>query len=265
MARTTEHAEVEPQSNTPIVPLSKADNELKLALEETIAYYRFATWVLLERVPITGDSFIKKVLSFSARFVGNLRDEQAYNDAEVFRCFNDLNKETEAERLDRMQYEIAIDRTRILRNAQADRTMPVPCEGVFLGEAKPTTACASVSKWYRRWGFAIPASAHARPDFLGVELLFLEKLLESALAALLENDVARSQEFLRAYNGFIQEHITPWASKYCECAAALARTSFMKGFFLLTTMLIDGESELAQQNQEAQTPPIHALNGTEAF
>lgn len=91
----------------------------------------------------------------------------------------------------------------------------------------------SVKNWYLRFGLALATEYNEPADHIGLQFGFLAYLCERTIAASGMSDGGEVKRLIHAQQGFIGQHIAPWAAKWADDAWAGARTDFYRGVALL--------------------------------
>jgi TorA maturation chaperone TorD len=92
-----------------------------------------------------------------------------------------------------------------------------------------------VREWYARYGLEAPRLNREPDDHIGLELEFLATLAERAITALEEDRPEDAGELVSAHQGFLAEHVLPWAPALMDLIRENAETSFLQGVAELGT------------------------------
>ena len=154
---------------------------------------------------------------------------------------------------------LAVDWTRLFRGVQPGYGPPPPYEGLWRG-GDPLGALQAVARVYREQGVG-PAggSAGNRLDYLGLELDYLRYVCEQQALAYEQGEEAAFERWSEAEAAFVEDHVGQWAARYCDSAAAEARTAFYGGALLLMKGLLE---ELAGEPADHSLDAAHQSRRT---
>lgn len=121
--------------------------------------------------------------------------------------------------------ELAVDWTRLFR-------------GIKLGYGPPPARASAyiecdveeLVQLYRAAGLQ-PADSRFDPDYIGIQLAFMAKLVNRELAALQVNDRSSAERSIREQQEFAYKHLA-WIPAYCAAALPHAGTDFYYGALL---------------------------------
>lgn len=145
---------------------------------------------------------------------------------------------------DEVETMLAVDWTRLFRGVRPGYGPPPPYESVYVG-SDPLAAMESVAEVYRQLG-VVPAegSGSNRPDYIGMELDFLRYLCEQQAAVYEQGEEEVFEQWSRAEEAFLQDHLGKWAPAFCDRAGSEARTGFYAGALLLIKGMLEEMSDV---------------------
>jgi TorA maturation chaperone TorD len=85
---------------------------------------------------------------------------------------------------------------------------------------------SSVSAFYHAHGVRVGSGVGERPDYIGVELEFMNLLASKQARAAAQGNLPRVRRSRQAQQRFFVEHLGAWAGEFCRALAAAARTPF---------------------------------------
>lgn len=85
---------------------------------------------------------------------------------------------------------------------------------------------SSVSAFYHAHGVRVASGVGERPDYIGVELEFMNLLASKQARAAAQGNVQRVRLARQAQQRFFLEHLGAWAGEFCRSLATAARTPF---------------------------------------
>ena len=132
--------------------------------------------------------------------------------------------------------ELGRDRTYLLRALAPDVGAPPAYESHWQVPGSTESVMLDLTRAYRRAGVELSAEAHERPDYLGVELLFLGELAAQELT-----DEAPVTELRAEQKRFFATHVNPWATSYLCEALPLAQTDFFRSVLAVASALLAAE------------------------
>jgi putative dimethyl sulfoxide reductase chaperone len=182
-----------------------------------------------------------------AALVGNLRAaggdfirslaEEANLTGEVAQGFRDMAKyveESQSQPEQAVQQDLAVDWTRLFRGLSPTYSPMPPYEASFVEtNGTPIQVIQEVNQLYRVNGLAMSSEYSDRPDYMGVELSFLQHLSEAEARAWKENKPELARSHQKTAQEFLNGHLGIWADKFITPAMDFARTGFYHGFLQL--------------------------------
>lgn len=133
--------------------------------------------------------------------------------------------------------DLARDRTYLFRALAPGVGAPPPYESFWHRSASTESTMADIADAYRQASVSVASSAHERVDYLGVELMFMMRLI----ARELDGD-RRALEATRAREAaFFFGHVDSWVAEYVHAALPLAESGFFKGLLQVLLALVEGE------------------------
>ena len=87
---------------------------------------------------------------------------------------------------------------------------------------------ADVGGFYRAFGFEPSGDAHQRPDFIGLELEFMQLLLIKRAYAMEQGWDDKAEACLDAEKEFLKEHLAWWVPAMCENLRGASTCAYFK-------------------------------------
>lgn len=101
-----------------------------------------------------------------------------------------------------------------------------------------------VKKFMQAAGLKVDDSFGGMPDHISAELEFMQQLLQKEAEAWTNQEHELAGNILKIEKRFYDEHLSKWASKFCDAVIELARHSFYRQFSEVTKGFIDFEGEI---------------------
>lgn len=141
-----------------------------------------------------------------------------------------------------VEQELAVDWTRLFRGVSPKYGPPPPYEGIYLeGGGGTEKIMQDVCRYYSENGLTINETFQNRPDYIGIELDFLNYLSEREVNAMESGNDNRASECQRAARMFLLEHLGKWCGKFCDLAVIHAKTDFFRGLLNVTKGVVSNE------------------------
>jgi TorA maturation chaperone TorD len=141
---------------------------------------------------------------------------------------------------------LAVDWTRLFRGVNPNYGPPPPYEGVYhSGGGDPMEVLQAVNRIYHEQGATINDEHVNRPDYIGLELGFMNFLAERETEAWEGDEAESAREYLEVAEKFLQVHLVTWVASFVEKALEYAKTDFYRGFLVMTRGVL---SEAVEQN-----------------
>lgn len=146
--------------------------------------------------------------------------------------------------VDNILDEISVDRTRIVRVPENIGLKP-PYEGLYKREESFGTAVLKVKRIYRDAGLIPESTVHESPDFLGIELDFMNKMCLREKAQWCTGE--EPLETIGIQENFLKVHLISWVKDYCRQAEKQASTDFCRGFITFLERVIASDMKYVQK------------------
>lgn len=104
-------------------------------------------------------------------------------------------------------------------------------------------ATVVVKKIIESTGLKYESSFTGMPDHLGVELEFMQKLIEHQLKAERQGDQPGAERAQKAQKRFFNDHLWQWGPQFCRQVKKAARLKFYKDALALTEEFLEQEKE----------------------
>lgn len=183
--------------------------------------YGFFARIMLEPIPVPGDGFgcqtAEQVRQLAALLGKGSADAMA--------------RELRSDHPGDLQQALAIDRTALFRGVDPQGLLP-PYEAFWTGDE---SGLQSATAAYRQAGIEPTSGQGERPDYLGMELAFLEALA----AAEAMRDPEQGPLLREMRRTFIDKHLSSWVPRYCEAATPKANTGFFRSFLALLPRVLN--------------------------
>lgn len=194
-------------------------------LEERIYIYRFFSHLFLV---LPDEAFVERMLAYPA----DGSEGGALIAAWARACEGRPSQE--------VLTEVSVDRTRLFRGLIETGPVP-PYESLFVGGSKDNAvALLEVVEHYRKIGFEQTGGVHDSPEYLGVEMAFMDQALSKELEGLRSDDESVSESYRATGEAFITEHLG-WVSHYADEMYSCAQTGLYRGAALLLRSFIEEE------------------------
>lgn len=146
--------------------------------------------------------------------------------------------------------ELSVDRTKILR-ATGYADLQPPYEGLYKNDKTIGASALEVKNCYRKAGLLPNDTVVEPPDYLCVELDFMNQLCRReqaqwSSASDVTETVANQEEFLR-------DHMGSWIGEFCSHAGKHAVTDFYRGFLIILDRFVRIDLEYLQNRTVAST------------
>ena len=142
---------------------------------------------------------------------------------------------------------VSIDRTRLFRGVNPQRSPPPPYESVYRDGRLWGKSTAEVSQTCGRLGVKLPEAWTEPPDYIGIELDFMRLICLSEREAWQDGYADKALEYLEAGGDFLRKHIVQWVPDFCEEMYNRAELDFYRGIARLTRGFVEYDSRLADQ------------------
>ncbi len=195
--------------------------------------YGFLAAVLNERPDL---AFVRNLRAADGAFILSLAKAAGVPE-EVAQGFHDMAQYVQ-ESKDRpeseIEQELAVEWTRLFRGVNPAFSPVPPYEASFTRTGKSEIeSIQAVNQFYRENGLAINSDYSNRPDYIGLELSFLEHLAEDEAQAWEKGRAAQAESCAQVARAFIAEHLGAWAEMYIARAMDYADTGFYQGLLRL--------------------------------
>lgn len=138
--------------------------------------------------------------------------------------------------------EVAVDRAWLLRNMKDEGPLP-PYESAYTG-GDARSNIAALNRAYADAGYLVARIVHETPDYIGVELSFMQSLVEGQLAKLQAGALDEAQALFSKQVGFWGDHLGDWACAFAERSVEFARTDFYRAVFQMLQGFSGDEASL---------------------
>lgn len=207
--------------------------EAAMAARNRATMYSFLATLLNERPDA---ALVANLRAAGGEFISGLAQEASLSgpSAEGFRLMAKYVDESKSQPKDAVEQDLAIDWTRLFRGLSPAYSPMPPYEASFMEvPGNEVELIQRVDNTYRIHGLTVSSDYHERPDYMGLELSFLEHLAQSEAEAWEANEPDKAKSYQNTARVFLCEHLGTWADKFLEPALGFARTSFYHGFLQL--------------------------------
>lgn len=195
--------------------------------------YSFLATLLNERPDA---ALVRNLKTAGGEFICGLAEEASLTGSAA-EGFRDMAKYVEDHRnqpADAVQQDLAVDWTRLFRGLSPVYSPMPPYEASFTeAPGNEVALIQRVNETYRAHGLELSNGYNERPDYLGLELSFMEHLADAEAQAWGQNDAELAKTYQRTAWAFLNEHLGAWADRFIEPAMGFAKTSFYHGFLKL--------------------------------
>lgn len=195
--------------------------------------YSFLATLLNERPDA---ALVANLRSAGGDFISRLAEEASLTglSAEGFRAMAKYVAECQSQPEDAVEQDLAVDWTRLFRGLSPAYSPMPPYEASFNATpGEEVDVIQDINNFYRAHGLMLNGDHDERPDYLGVELSFLDYLAQAEEQAWDDDDPGKAQSYQHATRTFISQHLATWADRFIEPALGFAKTGFYHGFLQL--------------------------------
>lgn len=217
----------------------------------------FCNFLTLEFLHLPDQDFVAKIQSGEVRgfLAGLAKDEDVHADiaegAALMSAFLETNAATSADELSNL---LGVDRTRLYRGVSPSYGPPPPYESVWNQAATAANKfLAEIAAVYKADGLGLAEDAYERPDYLGVELAFLETLATRELKALKGNETKQAIKLVERQQWFVKTHLVSWVPLFIGKALEFAKTDYYRGHLLMLRGFLLDQAEVLASLTEADT------------
>ena len=139
------------------------------------------------------------------------------------------------------------DYARVFLGAGQTQENPVsPFESVYTSEDQLLMQGArdDVYRVFRSERLALEDEYNMPEDHLAFELQYLAHVAQEVVQMAESRDTAQAETRFQAYLSFFENHVANWVTRFCDEAAALAKTPFYQGLAQCTKAWVLMEGEL---------------------
>lgn len=169
-------------------------------------------------------------------FISSLAEQASLTGlaAEGFRDIAKYVDENKGQPEKEIEQELAVDWTRLFRGLSPAYSPMPPYEAAFTETpGNELVLIQRVNNFYRAHGLLVDDGTNERPDYIGLELSFLEYLADAEAEAWEAGNADLAKSYQNTARVFLKEHLSTWADKFLEPAMGFAKTSFYYGFLKL--------------------------------
>ncbi len=207
--------------------------EAAIAARSRANMYSFLATLLNERPDA---ALVDNLKAAGGDFICSLAEEASLTGlcADGFRSMAKYVDESKTQPDHAIEQDLAVDWTRIFRGLSPAYSPMPPYEAAFTETpGNEFELIQAVNNFYRANGLTVDTEHNERPDYMGLELSFLEHLAEAEAEAWEEDKPEQAQSLQNTARMFVHEHLATWADKFIEPAMGFAKTSFYQGFLQL--------------------------------
>jgi TorA maturation chaperone TorD len=239
------------KKETGILPNQTMNSQERQIL--TKARSSFCNFLTLEFLHLPDQDFVAKIQSPEVRafLAGLAKDEDVHADiaegAALMSSFLESNVNTPIDELSNL---LGVDRTRLYRGVSPTYGPPPPYESVWNPAVSAANKfLAEIAAVYKADGLSLAEDAYERPDYIGVELAFLENLATKNLKAIKGGEDKKATKLAERQKWFIETHLVSWVPLFIGKALEFAKTDYYRGHLLmLRGFLLDQSEVLASLN-----------------
>lgn len=189
---------------------------------------------LLNQGPDT--TLVRHLRKTGGEFIASLADEASLTGS-VAQGFRDMARYVDENRekpVAAVQQDLAVDWTRVFRGLSPAYSPLPPYEASFTSNGgNEIEIIQEINETYRAHGLSIKDGCNDRPDYIGLELSFLQHLAEEEAKAWEAGDVELAEKHHRTAHAFVQKHPGVWINTFIAPALRFAKTGFYHGFLEL--------------------------------
>lgn len=139
---------------------------------------------------------------------------------------------------------LGVDRTRLYRGVSPLYGPTPPYESLWTGKETEPSLLKEIARIYRESRFALRGDIHERIDYIGIELQYLERLVEQEISAREAGDAGAIQTTLDHERSFLWNHSGKWIPSFVLSALEHAQTDFYRGHLHMVKGFIEQEKEI---------------------
>lgn len=192
------------------------------------------------------------------QFVGSLRDAEFHSVLEALSKSADAHQEIvagaalmrgylDATRdcdLRELAKRLGVDRTHLYRSVTPQTDVAPPYEALWTGKGRDTDLLHELARVYREGGFTLKEDVHDRPDYIGIELNFMERLVLKEISARGAGEETTLQSLLKDQRDFLVNHVGRWVPDFVSSALGQAQTDFYRGHLQMLKGFVEQEKEV---------------------
>lgn len=161
-----------------------------------------------------------------------LESSTAFNQG--IQCLYTFSREVEIQEISVVTTCLNVEWLRLFRGIKPDYGLPPARASAYIAYDIHT-----LIEHYTSAGLTISHPQY-EPDYAGVQLAFVYKLVSQELQHWNVNHLKKALETLTQENGFIKEHLS-WIFELCHRGVEQAETSFYRGVLLLLSEFLESE------------------------
>lgn len=199
-------------------------------------YTQPVNYQFIER--ITKEDF-RQVLS-SAAF-NKILPNDVINGLDIIKRFIQESSNKPREKL---QEDLSVERTRLLRGIKPEYGPPPPYESVYREQRVVGASTLEALRKYSKAGVRLAGNCKEIPDHIGIELGFMQFLCDKEFEAWKRGDLEDAMKYLSMEKEFINEHLAEWVPTFCDLVIAQTNIGFYLGLARITKGFIEFDRKL---------------------
>lgn len=207
--------------------------EAAAAARNRASVYSFVA-TLLNNSP--DKALVRRLRKTGGDFISALAEEASLTGpaAQGFRDMARYVEESRRRSVGAVQQDLAVDWTRIFRGLSPAYSPMPPYEASFTGDGGNTIdIIQEINETYRAHGLSVEDGCNDRPDYIGLELSFLQYLAEAEAEAWEAGDAELAEARRKTARAFVEKHLGVWIHTFIAPALTFAKTGFYHGFLEL--------------------------------
>lgn len=141
---------------------------------------------------------------------------------------------------------LGVERTYLYRGLGPNLGPPPPYETVWTTDQGDVgNRLAGLTATYRQSGMTLSEKAMDRPDYIGIELEFLRRLIMEE-EQMWSEEQEKALDLVEMQVSFFNDHIGCWAANYIDRALSMVKTDFYRGHLIMLGGFLSDEYDYLQ-------------------
>lgn len=155
--------------------------------------------------------------------------------------------------VEELKEKLGVDRTRLYRGISPNIGPPPPYEALWMGNHSDSTELLQkIAGIYNMGGFRLHVDTNERLDYIGLELDFMEQLIQKEISARETVHTAEVRSMIGIEENFLRGHLGQWVPKFIAKALKYSDTDFYRGHMHMLNGLIEEEKKVLKMLREVE-------------